>query len=142
MNIDQGAKIIGGNGERIDSDFYPTPPEVTISLLKFIKENNHHFTSMSGRQIRVLEPCCGDGAISKVLMDYGFFVESHDIRFTEFAGSGIDYFSQQFKADMIITNPPFTLAQKVYREKFTRGRYSCNAFKNTILACFKKDGII
>lgn len=105
--IDAGAKIIGANGIREEADFYPTPRPVTVALLDFLNTNRIIDVGM-----RALEPCCGDGAISKVLYEYGFKVENHDLRVTEFGGDGIDYLTTPFKADAIITNPPFNLSQQ------------------------------
>lgn len=98
---DTGAKIIGGNGIRIDSDFYPTPSEVTIALLDFLKL----------KPSIVWEPACGEYAISNVVSSYGHTVISTDIKY------GDDYFNtKKDNIDAIITNPPFKYAEKFIRK--------------------------
>ncbi len=39
MNSIQASQIMGGNGAkaRKASDLYPTPPEVTVALMRFLK---------------------------------------------------------------------------------------------------------
>jgi len=53
---------------RVSHDFYPTPPEAVRALLSV-----ETFTGS------VWEPACGDGAISKVLIEAGFEVVSTDL---------------------------------------------------------------
>ena len=94
--------------ERKD-DCYQTPPEATHALLRC--EPLPH---------RILEPCCGPGAIVKVLRDTGHFVIAQDL---------VDYgcpdsshsidFLMEFRppeADAIVTNPPFKLAADFIRK--------------------------
>lgn len=98
--------LIGGSSDehkRHEMDFYPTPPECTIALLKFLKIGTDKNT--------IWEPACGDGAISKVLINHGFSVVSTDIRDDVYGEGGIDFLTAPKKADIIITNPPFDLAE-------------------------------
>lgn len=94
--------------ERKD-DCYETPPEATLALLRC--EPLPH---------RILEPCCGPGAIVKVLRAAGHFVIAQDL---------VDYgcpdskpridFLMEFRlpeADAIVTNPPFKLAADFIRK--------------------------
>lgn len=124
-------QLTGGAGKekRRELDYYPTPKSATIALLDFIKDQGL-MLSMRGQSPRALEPCCGEGAISKVLQDYGYFVESHDIVFTEFAGEGIDYFSQSFKADIIVTNPPFNLSEAFIKKALLEADVVCMLLKS------------
>ena len=65
-----GASLAGYSAtrERVDNDFYATPPESTIALLeREVFEGN------------ILEPCCGQGHISEVLKDNGYSVISNDL---------------------------------------------------------------
>ena len=59
MENDKGVKIIGGNGVRIDFDFYPTPKECTVALLSF----------MNWPPMVIWEPACGEMAMSNVLSE-------------------------------------------------------------------------
>lgn len=102
----------GDPKERRDSDFYPTPPECTHALLDWLKLS---------RGV-VLEPACGDGAISKVIEARGLQVVSSDIRETGY-GIGLRNFlefpaatREELPVDWIITNPPFSLAEEFIRK--------------------------
>lgn len=101
----KSSTMIGGTGAhaRHPSDFYETPPEATRALLRQL-----HIPTGSS----IWEPACGDGAISRVLEDAGYFVQSTDIR-----GKPPHNFLQDgpWKSDWIITNPPFNLADEFIR---------------------------
>jgi hypothetical protein len=94
--------------ERKD-DLYETPPEATHALLR-----------CEPLPRRILEPCCGPGAIVKVLREAGHQVIAQDL---------VDYgcpdsahsidFLMEFRlpeADAIVTNPPFKLAAEFIRK--------------------------
>jgi hypothetical protein len=85
----------------IKNDFVRTPKYVTDALLE-----REEFAG------NILEPCCGDGAISKVLISRGYPVESSD---KDDYGYGCkkDLFSISSKYDNVITNPPFSQQQLV-----------------------------
>lgn len=103
MDSLQASRISGGNSAagRRQSDLYPTPPEVTVALLRFL-----NFPS----GVSVWEPAAGDGDMADVISQYAFPVYVTDIRDgTDFLQSCID------GADWIITNPPFSLAEEFIR---------------------------
>lgn len=88
-----------------EHDFYPTPDFATEEILR-----------REGLERGVIWECaCGDGAISKLLKQKGLAVFSTDlidrgygeVRDLDF----IDDLPANFKADHIITNPPFKLAK-------------------------------
>ena len=83
--------------KRIKNNFVRTPREITEALLK-----------MEDFEGKILEPCCGDGAISEVLKENGFEVESSDL-FDYNYGEMKDLFDIEEEQDNIITNPPFSL---------------------------------
>jgi hypothetical protein len=98
-------RLIGGSvsHERRKDDFYPTPPMATHALL--------------GRETfdgDILEPACGDGAISRVLEVAGHRVRSTDLVARGYGESGLDFvlFAYPYSAANIITNPPFYLAER------------------------------
>lgn len=105
------AHIVGANsGTRSKSDFYPTPPDCTEALLRFLLPQNN---------CTIWEPACGNGAISKVLKKHGYKVLSSDIQDYGYEGAltGEDYDFLSFKyddvkIDYIITNPPFSLSEE------------------------------
>ena len=96
------SRVNGGNSayKRIASDFYPTPPEATQALLDWLA---------LPKGASVWEPACGEGHMVKVLQGNGYSVRATDIRF------GADFLTVDFPVDTIdwiITNPPFSLADK------------------------------
>lgn len=81
--------------KRHPNDFYSTPIYSTESLLNVLNLNNVQ---------SFLEPCKGDGAIYDL-------INVPEKNFAEIS-LGINYFNEQYKnIDLIITNPPFSLAK-------------------------------
>ena len=66
MSVKTGMKIIGFNmrGDRQKDDYYATPPEATDALL-----------SVETFKGDIFEPCCGEGHISKRLIERGYNVD-------------------------------------------------------------------
>jgi hypothetical protein len=93
-----GMLINGFNlrGDRQKDDFYATPFEATQKLLDV--------ETFKGN---IYEPCCGQGHISKVLIDNGYNVESSDLIDRGYGESSIDFLMEYKKRDNIITNPPY-----------------------------------
>ena len=93
---------VDGMSYRQKDDFYPTPPYATEALMSVEQFDEH-----------VWEPACGDGAISKVLVDAGHIVSSTDLNDFGYGTPGIDYLMERRPlANTIITNPPYKLAGK------------------------------
>ncbi|MGY2573733.1 DNA methyltransferase [Vibrio sp. C8] len=92
--------------ERIERDFYPTPSWCVKALLDCIEFREGDVIS---------EPCRGDGRITNELPT------GHIIQHAELA-EGIDYLnpSKDMSADVIITNPPFSLALEFIATAMTR----------------------
>ena len=86
------------------NDFIRTPPNITEALLKYEKFNG-----------TILEPCCGDGAISKVLEAHKYKVVSSD-KYNYGFGLEKDLFAIYKRYDNIITNPPFAQQQLVKKQ--------------------------
>lgn len=85
--------------ERESRDFYATPPAVTEALLRHI--------TLRGR---VWEPCCGDGAMSRVLEARGYDVLSTDLVDRGFGTTGVDFLKTSVVPGgcaSIVTNPPY-----------------------------------
>jgi hypothetical protein len=89
------------------NDFYATPPYATEALLE--RESFENW---------IWEPACGDGAISKVLKEYGYQVVSSD-KVDRGYGFQDDFFDMAEmdlpygrEVKSIITNPPYKLAQE------------------------------
>lgn len=114
MNRIQASQIMGGNGAkaRKAADLYPTPPEVTVALMRFLK-------LPAGTDI--WEPARGQGDMVRALADCGMAVYGTDIR------DGIDFLTTRQPgnapaAGWIITNPPFSLADEFIRHAAKRAQ--------------------
>lgn len=98
-------KIIGASNhcreDRADKDFYATDPKA-VELLCGMETFCH----------KILEPSCGQGHISKVLLAKGYEVESRDLVDRGFGKSGCDFLAANNVAwdGDIVMNPPYELA--------------------------------
>jgi hypothetical protein len=109
--------IIPDVENREKNDFYPTPPEGTLALL-----------SVEDFDGKIWEPACGDGAISKVLIEHGYEVESTDLVDRGFGTPRIDFLMEYRTVPNIVTNPPFKLALP-----FVQHALSCTTGKVAML---------
>lgn len=94
------SRIVGGNTayKRVASDFYPTPADATQALLDFLK-------LPAGTTI--WEPACGENHMVNVMQANGYNVIATDVQ------TGDDFLQIENKeCDWIITNPPFSLADR------------------------------
>lgn len=96
--------------KRKAADFYPTPPDVTVALMRWL--------DLEGVEV-IWEPACGDGAMSVVLEAYAGRVISSDLRpDSGYGRGGVNFLAtapdegMEFRPDWIISNPPFNLAAK------------------------------
>lgn len=109
MNSIQASQIMGGNGAkaRKASDLYPTPPEVTVALMDFLK---------LPKNTTVWEPAAGEGDMVKAIRACGY-----GSSFGTDVSEGFDFLSPDVFTrllagfDWIITNPPFSLAEDFIR---------------------------
>ena len=88
--------------EREAHDYYATAPiatELLCSLETFSKN--------------ILEPCCGEGHIAKVLEAHGYNVQAMDLIDRGYGKGGVDFLTYDEYIDGdIITNPPYSMAQE------------------------------
>jgi hypothetical protein len=90
---------ISRKSDKNSADFWPTPEWVTKALL----DNE----VLEGK---VWEPACGDGAMARVISDFGYDVYASDKEDRGY-GEVKDFLSRLREyADCIVTNPPFNLA--------------------------------
>src|SRR5690349_7786002 len=102
----------GRGGERVDSDYYPTTAWCTRRILDTLSPEIPD-------NLRWLEPCAGDGAITRLLPTP--WVDAGDIRDLNKPplctvtgwkpGRSFDQWEERF--DVVITNPPFSLAPEL-----------------------------
>ena len=81
-------------------DFFPTPSWATYALI-----DNEKFSG------DIWESACGNGAMSRVLLDTGSPVSSSDLYNRGFGDIGIDFLTADRRADNIVTNPPYNSAE-------------------------------
>lgn len=89
-----------------DHDFYPTPAIAVQALMRVVELPR-----------TIWEPCCGDGAIVKVLREAGHTVIAQDLVDWGCPDSrtGIDFLTVMAPPsgfDTILTNPPYKYAQE------------------------------
>jgi hypothetical protein len=105
--------------ERKPADFYPTPADVTYSLVP-------HIMDILPVGSSVLEPACGDGAMAEVLLACGYKVDATELREDSGYGSGgVDFLKSNVAGngyDAIITNPPFIVADQFIRHAVGQAR--------------------
>ena len=102
--------IIPDHENRERNDFYPTPPAATRALLSV--------ETFSGK---IWEPACGNGAISKVLIDAGYDVHSSDLIDRGYGTPNVDFMLDfQTVAANVVTNPPFKFAQEFVEHALRR----------------------
>jgi len=101
MKKNSALAYVGHNksGDRVKDDFYATPTNATVELLKRQKFKG-----------KIWECACGDGAMSKVLEKHNYEVYSTDLIDRGYGETGIDFLFENRKFDNIVTNPPFNLA--------------------------------
>ena len=97
---------LSDESKRQQRDYYATSPQATMLLLKAEKFNH-----------KILEPCCGDGYISKVLVKKGYEVISTDLYDYGYGTSGIDFLDEtnpiinELTGEVdIVTNVPYSEA--------------------------------
>lgn len=111
-----GAAMAGGNGGRRKDDFYPTTPEPIYALIESL------MGEMDLSQIDVWECACGDGAMSRILEQHFKSVVSTDLIDRGYGDTGVDFLKTMgLLAPVIITNPPFKLAEKFIRHGHALG---------------------
>jgi len=99
--------------ERKPADLYPTPVNAVESIMGLVHSLNVK---------KVWEPACGDGRIARVLEWHGYDVLGTDLReHTGYGFGGLDFINDDparkwgwdtSDVDLIITNPPFSLARE------------------------------
>ena len=125
-----GAQLAGGNpsaGYRTENDFYATDPKAVTALFNALCTYDPNFQDFTPRSF--LEPCVGNGNIATATLDYftHSLKNSLDARnvFIDLVDRGYpntkvqDFllyepmaFMAKTKYDLIVFNPPYSLAQE------------------------------
>jgi hypothetical protein len=106
--LKRAQSLVGTSPGRPEGDFYPSPREATTGLLSV-----ETFTG------DIWEPACGDGAISKVLEEFGHTVISTDLIDRGYGDGGKDFLKSFDTCANVITNPPFTLGEEFVTHALT-----------------------
>ena len=103
--------------DRPDDDHYPTPREAIVPLIRvapFPRE--------------IWEPACGDGAMARVLAEFGHDVVATTTVDRGYGETGVDFLeTTALRAPAIVTNPPFALAKQFVIHALDLGA-DCAAF--------------
>lgn len=107
----EAQKAVGfTQGNRPKGDFYATPEIAVTSLLSREKFGQ-----------TILEPCCGNGAVAKVIEAAGHKVVARDLYDWGYGETGRDFIVDPVEpVDGVITNPPFNLSME-----FTKRALEC-----------------
>ena len=111
--------------DRNTTDFYRTPPEVTVALLNFLEE---HGDIRPKRGTTIWDPACGTGEMVEAMKEKGYGVVYSDLYPTSYNRSGIpvDFLTDEpprfVDYDWIITNPQFSQAEKFIRRALELGK--------------------
>lgn len=92
---------------RPHDDHYNTPAEATVPFARsFLKKST--FVRRRFKQLKVWEPACGEGAISKVLKAFKCDVVSTTLTDRGYGETGRNFMlAKELRAPIIVTNPPF-----------------------------------
>lgn len=90
--------------ERIDNDFYPTETWATRTVVRKLLDDGF----ITPEEDIVWECACGEGHISKVLLQHNFNVHSSDLIDRGYGDTGVDFLkTSEVHGNMIFTNPPY-----------------------------------
>ena len=109
MEITASHRIDKTKAENI-KDFYQTPTECTLALIDWLKED-----PCMKPEARILDPCCGEGAISNELKKQFPNITEFDLYDED---NPMDFFDYQEKSDMIIMNPPYSNKYEFLKRAF------------------------
>ena len=98
-----GVAMTGGNGQRVDDDFYATPPLSTEALIPVLRQARF--------PKKLWECACGEGHMSITLARHGFDVESTDLIDRGYGMTQDFLETTKPLGDGIVTNVPFDLAE-------------------------------
>ena len=93
-------------------DFFPTPGWATHALI-----DNEKFAG------GIWESACGNGAMSKVLEKASKSVTSSDLYKRGYGDAGVDFLESDWRADNIVTNPPYNAAEGFVRSGVRLARH-------------------
>lgn len=96
--------------DRNKTDFYETPPDVTVALLTFLEKQG-----LIRQGCTIWEPANGGGKMERVMFDRGYNVIGTDLHPATDGVPSVDFLTAEMPCDWIITNPPFSQAEAFIR---------------------------
>ena len=103
--------------DRNKTDFYATPPEVTVALLDFLESKK-----LIAPGYCIWEPACGSLAMADVMIDRKYHVLASDLHPQFEWMIPYDFLHADEKCDWIITNPPFSKATEFITHALELGK--------------------
>jgi hypothetical protein len=109
-------------------DWWPTPQDCTVALMRFLREHEPVALDLARRD-GILEPACGDGAIARELEAMGFRVRGCDLIDRGYGTGGVDFLTAPPPSERVmITNLPFGLAAQFIARAAQLRRVTLTAF--------------
>ncbi len=121
MSQNTSHAVMSQRSEPHDSlDYFPTPPWATRALCEWI--GGRIGLAHMRANLTAWEPACGEGHMSRPLAEYFSHVVASDVRDYGTIGQEVCDFllCPPARADWIITNPPFRLAEQFVLEGLRR----------------------
>lgn len=103
--------------DRNKTDFYATPPEVTVALLDFLESE-----CVLKPGYLIWEPAVGSGAMADVMFDRGYSIVASDLYPQAHLVPCLDFLQSDRECDWIITNPPFSKATEFITHALELGK--------------------
>lgn len=110
--LKRAQSLVGSSAGRPADDYYPTPPEAVHALL-----------GVEAFDGEIWEPACGDGAICRVLEEYGYPLRATDLVDRGYGEAPHDFLTSTYTSTNIITNPPYRLAEKFVELSLARATH-------------------
>jgi hypothetical protein len=103
--------------DRNKTDFYATPPEVTVALLDFLESKK-----LISPPATIWEPAAGSMAMVDVMLGREYRVIATDLHPQVSGMFPTDFLQVNGKCDWIITNPPFSKATEFITHALELGK--------------------
>ena len=103
--------------DRNKTDFYATPPEVTIALIDFLESKK-----LISPPASIWEPAAGSWAMVEVMLDREYRVLASDLHPQVSGMLPMDFLLANERCDWIITNPPFSKATEFITHALELGK--------------------
>lgn len=99
-------EILKGTSNREANDFYATNPKCVVDVLERLNLES---------DLKVLEPCAGNGHMAKILKNNFADVKTNDLIQRDYPLDSVGDFLNDYiidDVDVVITNPPFKYAKQ------------------------------